>query len=50
MRVVPFGLPLVHSLAAAVVAPMLPFLLLRFPLDELLVKGLKLLLGVWALL
>lgn len=46
MRVVPFGRALVRSLVAAAVTPMLPLLLLRFPLDELLVKGLKLLLGI----
>jgi hypothetical protein len=45
MRVVPFGWALVVSIVAATLAPMLPLLLLAFPLDELILKLLKLLLG-----
>lgn len=46
MRVVPFSRALVVNIVAATLAPMLPLLLLAFPLDELLLKVLRLLLGV----
>jgi hypothetical protein len=46
MRIVPFSRALVVNVVAASLAPMLPLLLLAFPLDELLVKVLRLLVGV----
>lgn len=46
MRVVPFGPGAVLGLTAAVIAPMLPLLLLHFRLDELLVGLVKYLFGV----
>ena len=46
MRVVPFGLLLVASIVAATLAPMLPLLLLAFPVDELVRRAVKLLLGL----
>jgi hypothetical protein len=46
MRTVPFGPALVTSVVAASLAPMLPVLLTVFPLDELVLKVLKLLRGL----
>jgi hypothetical protein len=46
MRIAPFGRALVVNIVAGSLAPMLPLLLLVFPLDELLAKILRLLLGV----
>jgi hypothetical protein len=45
MRIVPFGPTVVLALAAAVIAPMLPLLLLKFRLDELLLGLVKFLVG-----
>ena len=46
MRPVPFGPGLVISILVATLAPMLPLLLLAFPLEALVLQVLKLLLGV----
>jgi hypothetical protein len=46
MRVVPFGPALVLILIAATLLPMAPLLFLAFPLEELLVRAVKLILGV----
>lgn len=46
MRVVPFAPALVATLLAAALVPMLPLLLVAFPLEELLVGIVRLLLGV----
>ena len=46
MRPVPFGLYQAVVLLGAAVAPMLPLLLTRFPLDELVVTSVKSLVGM----
>ena len=46
MRIVPFGPALILILVAATLAPMVPLLFLVFPLEELLVRAAKLVLGM----
>jgi len=46
MRMVPIGLSQVLLLAAAAILPMLPLLLTVFPLDELIVRSVKSLIGM----
>ena len=45
MRLVPFGRRLVIEIAAGVILPMLPLVLLKFPLDEIVVHLLRTLTG-----
>ncbi len=46
MRLVPFGLRHALYLAVAAVAPMLPLVLVAYPIDELIVQVATLLLGL----
>ncbi len=46
MRFVPIGSMQVLGLASAAVLPMLPLMTLAFPLDELIIGGLKSLVGL----
>jgi hypothetical protein len=46
MRIAPIGLGLVLDLAIASVVPLLPPLLVAFPLDQLVVHAVTLLFGV----
>ena len=46
MRPMPFGLYLALVLLASAVAPMVPLLLIAFPLDELVLRSVKSLVGI----